>query len=138
MKYWTDSFPGRSVMVENKEYLYFGGTSYLGLQTDTTFQDIFIKNTRIFGTNYGASRKSNVQISVFEKAENHLAKLVGSEACITLSSGYLAGQLVSQFLSNSKHPFFYAPNTHSALYQHKIKTYDTFAALNTALRAQLR
>ncbi|MBS9464189.1 aminotransferase class I/II-fold pyridoxal phosphate-dependent enzyme [Flagellimonas sp. 389] len=137
MKYWTDSFPGRSVTIENKEYLYFGGTSYLGLQTDATFQDIFIKNTRIFGTNYGASRKSNVQISVFEKAENYLAELVGSEACITLSSGYLAGQLVSQFLSNSKHPFFYAPNTHSALYQHKIKTYDTFTALNTALRAQL-
>ncbi|MCL6265466.1 pyridoxal phosphate-dependent aminotransferase family protein [Flagellimonas myxillae] len=110
-----DSFPGRTIHKNGKEYLYFGGTSYLGLQLDKEFQDLYIKNLKRYGTNYGASRKSNIQLSIFEKAEAHLANMVGSQACITLSSGYLAAQLVVQTLVQQGHPTIAVPNAHIAL-----------------------
>ena len=141
MTIYTDGFPGRELELDQKKFLYFGGTSYLGLQTDEAFQEIFISNIRKYGTNYGASRKSNVRLSVYEKAEQFLCQLVGCESSATLSSGYLAGQLVRQTMDTKEHRLFYAPNTHSALYSPtpstKLKPYITFTALNIAVRSHL-
>ncbi|MGB3151427.1 MAG: pyridoxal phosphate-dependent aminotransferase family protein, partial [Maribacter sp.] len=132
-----DSFPGREIFIEGKPHLYYGGTAYLGLQTLPEFQELFIENIKTYGTNYGASRKSNVRLSVFEEAESHLANLVGSEACITFSSGYLAGQFISKFLLDKQHKFYYAPNTHSALYQKKQKVFVTYSNLLISLESHL-
>lgn len=137
MTYQIDTFPGREITVIDKKYLYFGGTSYLGLQTDPDFQELFIKNIKKYGTNYGASRKSNVRISVFEHAEKQLAQLVGCEACATLSSGYLAGQLLAQTFSDPSFKTFYAPNAHSALYQQTPEHYTDYESLNEAVRSHL-
>ncbi len=137
MAFPIDSFPGRTLHKEGETYLYFGGTAYLGLQLDSEFQSIFINNLKKFGTNYGASRKSNVQLGIFEAVEKYLANIVGSEACITLSSGYLAGQLVMKSFRSNAHQFFYAPNTHSALYHQGATTFSTFAELNVTLRKHL-
>lgn len=138
MKYTIDSFPGRELHISGKRFLYFGGTSYLGLQTDPDFQHLFIENIKRYGTNYGASRQANVQISIFEKVEAHLARLVGSESCITMSSGYLAGQLVAQNLHSSDHELFYAPESHSAMHLRAQKPYVSFDALNYAIREHLK
>lgn len=137
MAYEIDTFPGRTVSVKGEPHLYFGGTGYLGLQTDALFQNLFIENVRKYGTNYGASPKSNIQIDVYRKTEHVLCHLVGSEAALTLSSGYLAGQLLAQTLDDKYHYLFYAPNTHAALFQRKIKPFTTFTALNIAVREQL-
>lgn len=138
MKYSIDSFPGRELNISGKRFLYFGGTSYLGLQTDPDFQDLFIENIKRYGTNYGASRKSNVRISVFEKVENYLAGFVGSEGCVTLSSGYLAGQLVAQSLHALGNDLFYAPESHSAVHLTAQKPYASFSNLNDAVRKHLK
>ncbi len=137
MFHYIDSFPGRTITIKGKTYLYFGGTSYLGLQTDSAFQNIFIKNIKKYGTNYGASRKSNIQISVFDSAERYLASLAGSENCITVSSGYLAGQLVAQTLNTDSHEFFYAPEVHSAVHITSKVLFDNFDDLNIAVRTHL-
>lgn len=139
---YIDSFPDREITINGDTYLYFGGTSYLGLQTDSEFQELYIKNIKKYGTNYGASRKSNIRISIFEEVERYLAQLVGSESCITMSSGYLAGQLITQFLHKKEHTLFYTPHTHSALYVannsgNKPKSYITCTALNIAIRDHL-
>lgn len=139
MVHYIDSFPGREVILNNRKYLYFGGTSYLGLQSDKSFKRIYIQNIKKYGTNYGASRKSNVRFSIFGKAEKYLSAMAGSEACITLSSGYLAGQFVSHYFNTSSYSLFYAPNTHSALNlppttnQTETKPYTTFETLNSAV-----
>ncbi len=137
MAYYIDSFPGREINIKGKPYLYFGGTAYLGLQTDPTFQEIFIKNIHAFGTSYGASRNSNVRLSIYGEAEAYLAHLVGSEASTTLSSGYLAGQFVLQYFDVPEYRLFYAPNTHSALQSHKATCYSTYAAMNDAVKKHL-
>lgn len=128
-----DEFPGRELKVNSKNYLYFGGTSYLGLQTDKAFQSLFIKNIKKYGTAYSASRKSNIRISIFDESEAFLSKLVGSENCITMSSGYLAGQLVCDYFQQLDHELYYAPNSHSALYQGHQKIYSNWKDLKTDL-----
>lgn len=138
MRYSVDAFPGRTISVDGKQYLYFGGTSYLGLQNDTAFQQLFINNVKKYGTNYGASRKANVQISVFQEVEAYLANLVGSPTCVTLSSGYLAGKLVSQTLNTSTHKFFYAPEVHSALEVPNKTHFNTFDELDKAIGVHLK
>lgn len=112
---YSERFPSRIVETDKRSWLYFGGTAYLGLQSDPEFQDIFVRNIRRFGTSHGASRSSNVRFSVFEKAEATLSDWTGSEDALTLSSGYLAGQLVCQSLRDSGHQLFHLPGAHPAL-----------------------
>lgn len=137
MTHSVDSFPGRTVKISGEDYTYFGGTAYLGLQDYKPFQDIFIENLKHYGTNYGASRKSNIRFRIFEEAEQVLACVVGSESCITMSSGYLAGQLLAQFLDSENHKLFYAPNTHSALFTNKAKNYDSYVSLHAGITKHL-
>jgi 8-amino-7-oxononanoate synthase len=133
MAHYIDEIPGRELTIQGKKYLYFGGTSYLGLQTDKEFQNFLIKNIKKYGTNYGASRNSNIRLSVFEEAEKQLAEIVGCDAALTLSSGYLAGQFVAQHFSTPHYELFYAPNTHSALYNDYNKPFTNFCDLNEAV-----
>jgi 7-keto-8-aminopelargonate synthetase-like enzyme len=142
MDYYIDTFPGREIIINQKTYLYFGGTSYLGLQTDSAYKDLFIKNVKKYGTNYGASRKSNIRLSIYEEAESYLANWTGSEACLTLSSGYLAGQLVSGYFNTDQYKPFYAPNSHPALFgsgggRAGAGSYTTYTSLEAALRKHL-
>ena len=137
MAYEIDHFPGRQLYIEGKSYLYFGGTAYLGLQTDASFQELFIANIKKYGTNYGASRKSNVQFSIFEEAENRLSEVVGSEACLTMSSGYLTGQFVARHFDQEGYTRYYAPNTHSALFSQHDSCFENYTDLHTSLRLGL-
>lgn len=129
MEHQATSFPGREIILNGEKFLYFGGTAYLGLQTDPGFQDLFIKNIKIFGTNYGASRKANMQISIYREVESYLARLIGSQSCLTLSSGFLAGQIVSRYFHKKGHRCFYSPGTHEALHLLDTKNYENYEQL---------
>lgn len=137
MKISIDSFPGRKITYNLKSYLYFGGTAYLGVQTDIFFQKKYIANLQKYGTNYGASRISNIKIKLYEKVEEMLALWTGAEKALTVSSGYLAGQLLSAFYSSNQYRLYYLPGTHSALVQGEIDSYKTIRSLNETLRSQL-
>ena len=137
MIHYVDKFPGRKIKVRNLDYLYFGGTAYLGLQSDAYFQKLLIDNIKKYGTNYGASRISNVRLSIFEKSESYLAKLVGSEACISLSSGYLAGQFTRNYFNYKFFKRFFAPNAHSALLLTNDACQETYSSLKLALEEHL-
>ncbi|MDP5061474.1 MAG: aminotransferase class I/II-fold pyridoxal phosphate-dependent enzyme [Maribacter sp.] len=129
-----DEFPDRTIAIDGKEYLYFGGTSYLGLQTDAEFQSLFINNIKKYGTAYSASRKSNIRISIFDEVDAYLAKIIGSEACVTMSSGYLAGQLVCTYFSQPDYQLFYAPHTHSALFKNQQELFASWTELENAIK----
>ncbi|MDQ8197451.1 aminotransferase class I/II-fold pyridoxal phosphate-dependent enzyme [Pelagicoccus enzymogenes] len=109
------TFPGRTLETDNKQWLYCGGTAYLGLQSDPSFQQIFIENIQRYGTSYGASRNSNVRFSVYEEAEAELARWAGSADALTMSSGYLAAQLVCQNLQGLGCNLHHLPGSHPAL-----------------------
>lgn len=112
--------PDRQITIDGKPYLYFGGTAYLGLQNYRPFKDLYVQNISKYGMHYGASRKSNVSLDIYAKTENYLANWVGSESCLTMSSGYLAAQLVVQTFIKKGHTIIAAPNTHPALCIHGV------------------
>lgn len=112
----ADHLPGRTLLLENEEYLFFSGTSYLGVSSSPAFQKGLIESMQRYGTNYSSSRHSNLQLQVYEEAEAFLANYTGAEAALTMSSGYLAGQALVQVLQGSGY-FMYAPGTHPAVWR---------------------
>ncbi|MDR2269280.1 MAG: aminotransferase class I/II-fold pyridoxal phosphate-dependent enzyme [Sphingobacterium sp.] len=110
-----DQPTGRSIYLDGKEYLFFGGTSYLGLATHSEYIELFIAGLRQYGVNNGTSRNNNVQQAIFDKAEQYAAQRFGFEAALLLSSGYLATQFVVKALSKEGE-LLYAPSCHPSLW----------------------
>ena len=79
----VENFPDRTITLNNKKFLYFGGTAYLGLATHPGFQDILIKSIQKWGTFYGSSRNSNIKLAIYNRFEDFFAQQIGAEAyCI--------------------------------------------------------
>lgn len=111
----VNQFPDRIIEIDHEEYLYFGGTAYLGLPTNKTFQEVIINNIRKWGTNYGSSRSANIQLTAYKNGETFLAKHIEAEAAVTVSSGMLAGKLVIEELTKQTDTFFHFPDNHTAI-----------------------
>lgn len=111
----TDELPGRTLTVEGVEHLYFSGTSYLGVSRNEEFRNCLTEAMARYGTNYASTRISNLQLRVYGEVEEYLAAYTGAEAALTMSSGYLAGQMVVRLLEGSGR-FLHAPRTHPALW----------------------
>lgn len=117
MSYNTNCLPSRTITIENQEYLWFSGTSYLGMAHHQGFRENFAQAIARFGTSWGSSRNSNIRLDIYEKAELALAQFASMPAALTTSSGMWAGQLVTHFLEQQNATFYYAPKTHPALWQ---------------------
>jgi 8-amino-7-oxononanoate synthase len=111
----VEEFPDRIIKINQKQYLYFGGTAYLGLPTHKEFQNLVIQNIQKWGTTYGSSRTANIKLSAYVHGESALASHIGSEAAVTVSSGMLAGKLVLEKLKKQTDCFFHLNDTHSAI-----------------------
>ena len=108
-------FPDRVLKIDGDNYLYFGGTAYLGLPPNKKFQKILFKNIARWGTAYGSSRNANIKLTAYEKGETFLAKFVQAEAALTVSSGMLAGRLVLETLQSETAVFYHFPDNHVAI-----------------------
>ncbi|SEO92025.1 7-keto-8-aminopelargonate synthetase [Flavobacterium sp. CF108] len=111
----VEKFPDRIIEIDQEQYLYFGGTAYLGLPTNKNFQDLVVKNILNWGTTYGSSRTANIKLKAYDKGEKFLATHIGSESTVTVSSGMLAGKLVIDLMKKQTHCFFHFNDTHNAI-----------------------
>ena len=111
----VNKIPNRIFYKDGEEFLYFGGTNYLGVTTLPEFQKILLASFQKWGTSYGSSRSANIQLDVYKTAEDLLAKQIGTEAAVTISSGMLAGKLALEQLQHTTDLVFHFPNTHPAL-----------------------
>jgi 8-amino-7-oxononanoate synthase len=111
----VNEFPDRKILIDGVEYLYFGGTNYLGMTTNIDFQNILFESIKKWGTGYGSSRNSNIKLSIYNTAENLLAKNLSTDAALSVSSGMLAGKLVVDYLSKMTDAMFHFPDAHPAL-----------------------
>lgn len=103
------------IKLDGETYLYFGGTAYLGIPQNNDFIDLYVNGIKRFGLNNGTSRNNNIQLGVYNEAEQVAAKRFGAEDALITSSGYLAAQLTVKTLS-SLGKVVYAPATHPALW----------------------
>ena len=111
---------GRSLRKGGMQWLYFAGTSYLGIPYDETFQKLLKEGMGLFGSHYVGSRHSNITLNVYEQAEAFLAEWSGLPAALLTSSGTLSGQLVARHLQQET-LCLYAPNTHTAMQTAQVK-----------------
>lgn len=111
----VEKFPDRIIEIDQKQYLYFGGTAYLGLPTNKKFQDLVVQNILKWGTTYGSSRTANIQLTAYDAGETFLASHMDAESTVTVSSGMLAGKLVLEKLKKQTDSFFHLNEIHSAI-----------------------
>lgn len=111
----VEQFPDRVIEIDQEQYLYFGGTAYLGLPTNTAFRDLVVQNILNWGTTYGSSRTANIQLTAYDAGESFLASHIGSESSVTVSSGMLAGKLVLEKLKKQTDCFYHLNEIHSAI-----------------------
>lgn len=116
MTYNTNHLPSRTITIENQEYLWFSGTSYLGMPHHQGFRENFMRAFARYSTSWGSSRNNSIRLEIYEKAEIELAKFANFPSALTVSSGMGAGQLVINFLKKPDTKFFFAPKTHPALW----------------------
>ncbi|MEZ0487748.1 aminotransferase class I/II-fold pyridoxal phosphate-dependent enzyme [Fibrella aquatica] len=115
-----DHLPDRFIQHQGQDYLFFSGTSYLGMAQNRAMQALLSDGVQRYGLHFGSSRNGNLQLAVFEAAEAKLAELAGAPAALTVSSGMLAGQVVVNWLASvvsSQSVGYQAPGTHPALWQ---------------------
>lgn len=105
--------PGRTAIVDGKEYLFFSGYSYLGMQHVPEFVELVKEGMDKYGWVFPSSRISNTQLDLFTAFEDKLASITGQEACVCFSSGFLAGRAVMDILKDKS--LSCAPNTHPAI-----------------------
>lgn len=117
---------GRTIHHEGKEYLFFGGTAYLGLNTHPEAMRLYIEGLQKYGLNVGTSRNNNVQLGIYPQAEKYWADSFGFEAGIVVSSGFLATQLATRVLANDA-DILYAPGAHPALWLHSASPVPSIA-----------
>lgn len=107
--------PTTTASLNVKEYLYFSGTSYLGVAFLPEFKELVFKAIDKWGTAYGSSRSANIKLAIYEKGETFLADFLQTETAVTLSSGTLAGQFAIKTLSSFVDDFYFMPKTHPAI-----------------------
>lgn len=113
--FFINSKINSTVSLEGKEYLYFSGTSYLGMNALPAFEEMVLEGIVRYGSNYGASRRNNVQLKVYEEMETYFAFQAEAEQAVVMSSGFLAGYLTAEVLSGMADKIWVAPDTHPAI-----------------------
>lgn len=111
----VEEFPDRIICIDSVDYLYFGGTNYLGITTNQEFKNILFSSIKKWGVSYGSSRNANIKLSIYEKGEKIIAEKIKTEAALVFSSGMLAGKVVVDYLLKNTDAVFHFPTIHSAL-----------------------
>ena len=106
---------GPEFQVGKKEYLFFSGTSYLGMDQDPLYEAVLFDCIRQYGFNHGLSRVNNLQLKVFDEFEAFFAKKAKAETAAVMSSGYLAGITAWKWLYPQSDLCWIAPDTHPAI-----------------------
>ncbi|MEO5781718.1 MAG: aminotransferase class I/II-fold pyridoxal phosphate-dependent enzyme, partial [Ginsengibacter sp.] len=108
-----DNTPGRKCLISGKEFLFFSGYSYLGMNHVKEFTEHVKAGMDKYGILFPSSRISNTRLKLYEKFENSLSEITGMNT-VSFSSGYLAGKTISDILSSHKN-ILVAPGTHPAI-----------------------
>jgi 8-amino-7-oxononanoate synthase len=105
--------PGRTTIIDGKEYLFFSGYSYLGLGLNKSFTDLVKKGIDLYGVVYPSSRISNTALDLYAKMEEQLAAFTSAEDAAVFSSGFLSARTAVDVVSNEMNVYC-LPHTHPA------------------------
>jgi 7-keto-8-aminopelargonate synthetase-like enzyme len=69
----------------HEDYLYFGGTAYLGLPTNLSLKTFSFKTVLRWGSSCNSSEMQILNWLAYENSEHFLAKFIKAEATLTVS-----------------------------------------------------
>lgn len=112
---YLDQKLGRTLQLDGKSFLFFSGTSYLGIGSIAEYQEVLLQNIEKLGFHHGLSRVNNVKLKVYDEFERFFAEESGAESAAVVSSGYMAGLTAWQGLFPQNEECWIAPDTHPAI-----------------------
>ncbi len=98
--YLIDSAPGAKVLINGKEYLYFGGTSYYELHKNEDVINSAINALKKYGINSSSSRNSYGTTQLLLQVEKEAAEFFNCDDAVYLSSGFLTDLAAVQAFIN--------------------------------------
>jgi 7-keto-8-aminopelargonate synthetase-like enzyme len=106
--------PGRTAIINEKELLFFSGYSYLGMNHEPEFLNLFQKGIEKYGVIFPSSRISNTALELYETTENKLSALTNLSHTVLLPSGFTAGKAAVAIIEEGS-SIFQAPFCHPAI-----------------------
>lgn len=82
------SFGGTEVEIDGRRLVMAGSNNYLGLATDPRIKEAALGAVKKFGSTCSGSRLLNGTLSLHEELETRLAKFLGREAAVVVSTGF--------------------------------------------------
>jgi 8-amino-7-oxononanoate synthase len=95
-----ESAPGPETVIDGVKYLYFAGTSYLGLHGHPEVIAAGCDALQRYGVHSATSRAGFGNSAVVLEAERMAARFFGTEAAFYFSSGYVANHIAVQALAD--------------------------------------
>lgn len=105
--------PGRTTIINNEEYLFFSGYSYLGLGANEDFLNLIKEGIDVYGVVYPSSRISNTPLDIYTSFETSLAQLTSTPAAAVFSSGFLSARTAVEIVAQQMN-VYYLFGTHPA------------------------
>jgi 8-amino-7-oxononanoate synthase len=106
---------GIYIAVDGKRLLNFSSNDYLGLSQHPFLKESAIEYTSRFGVGAGASRLLSGNNEIYEKIENQLAELKGSQSALIFSTGFQLNLAVLLALSKLADLFLCDKLCHNSL-----------------------
>jgi 8-amino-7-oxononanoate synthase len=103
---------GRTTIVDEKEFLFFSGYAYLGINHTPAFLQLIKEGIDTHGLLFPSSRISNTQLSLYAEAEQYLSALTNTNETVLFASGYAAGTAATSLFTEN---IFYSPYCHPAI-----------------------
>jgi len=131
--------PGRTVFINDTEYLFFSGYSYLGMQHVPEFVALVKDGIDKYGWLFPSSRISNTRLKLYEECEALLSHMTGFEETVLVSSGFTAGKMVTEKFNGEiinlqpSHPAITANNQKSSLTNRKVFAVDSVDPLHATI-----
>ena len=104
------------VMMEGKRRIMLGSNNYLGLTVNQEVIDAGVEAMKKYGTGCSGSRFLNGTLDLHNKLERELADFLGTEDCVTFSTGFQSNLGIISAICGRQDYIFNDRENHASLY----------------------
>ena len=104
------------VMMEGKRRIMLGSNNYLGLTVNQEVIDAGVEAMKKYGTGCSGSRFLNGTLDLHNKLEHELADFLGTEDCVTFSTGFQSNLGIISAICGRQDYIFNDRENHASIY----------------------
>ena len=104
------------VMMEGKRRIMLGSNNYLGLTVNQEVIDAGVEAMKKYGTGCSGSRFLNGTLDLHNKLERELADFLGTEDCVTFSTGFQSNLGIISAICGRQYYIFNDRENHASIY----------------------